>query len=105
MSSIRAKNVNHDGYSEPLNAEKYEHIRDAILTVLAVDSEGITFSELEGRVADWLREHEIPSTLFTKPGSVRWYVKAVELDLEARELIERVPGVRPLRLRKRAQPA
>lgn len=101
MKSIRAENVNHEGYSEPLNKEKYDHIRAAILDVLGPDPSGTTFSELERRVADRLRERDVPSALFPKPGSVRWYVKAVQLDLEARELIERVPGARPLRLRKR----
>ncbi len=32
-------------------------------------------------------------------GSISWYVTTVKLDLEARKVIERVPGSRPQRLR------
>jgi hypothetical protein len=39
-------------------------------------------------------------SLFPKPGSVRWYTKAVQLDLEAKGIIERVPKKSPIRLRK-----
>lgn len=52
------------------------------------------------RVEAWLREQEVPRALFPRPGSVRWYTKAVQLDLEARGEIERVPGETPLRLRR-----
>jgi Family of unknown function (DUF6958) len=33
-------------------------------------------------------------------GSVGWYTTSVNLDLEARGLIERVPGAQPQRLRR-----
>lgn len=32
-------------------------------------------------------------------GSVAWYVEVVKLDLEARKMIERVPGTRPQQIR------
>ena len=35
-------------------------------------------------------------------GSVSWHVTVVKLDLEARRLVERVPGASPQRLRRRA---
>ena len=97
--SIQAKNVNHPGYQEPLNEQKYTLIRGAILAVLPA-SAGITFGELEDAVMAHLKVTEAPMELFPKPGSVRWYTKVVQLDLEARKLIERVPGQSPLRLRK-----
>jgi len=102
MSSIQAKNVNHPGYREILNETKYTHIRDAILGVLPgrSDRSGMTFADLEVAVRDHLVGHKVPMELFPQPGSIRWYTKVVQLDLEAREMIERVPEQTPLRLRK-----
>ena len=42
----------------------------------------------------------MPRELFPKPGSVRWYTKAVQLDLEAKGEIERLPDQAPIRLRR-----
>lgn len=41
----------------------------------------------------------------TFPGKVTWYVVSVKLDLEARQLIERIPKSNPQRLRLSKQPA
>ena len=102
MSTVQARNVNHPDYQENLKEEKYTIIREAILDVLPDDtgSLGMTFSQLEEKVSAYLAANEVPMALFPKPGSVRWYTKAVQLDLEARELIERVPHQSPIRLRK-----
>ncbi len=107
MSSIQARNVNHPDHRENLKEEKYTVIRDAILAALPHNngSDGITFPQLEEKVRDYLIANNVPMTLFPKPGSVRWYTKAVQLDLEARELIERAPHQRPMRLRKVENPA
>ena len=101
MGSIEAKNVNHPGHSEPLNEKKYGHIKKAILHVLksVTPEEGMSFSGLESGVNRFIDQNGIPRELFPKPGSVRWYTKSVQLDLEARDLIERIPGKSPLRFR------
>lgn len=102
MPSINARNVNHPGLQEHLDEEKYTIIRDAILASLPSkhNRAGISFPELEDKVNAYLNRQAIPIELFPKPGSVRWYTKAVQLDLEARKLIERVPNQTPIRLRK-----
>lgn len=102
MSSIQARNVNHPDHREKLKEEKYTIVREAILTVLSdsASSDGMSFQELEEKVSNYLDANDVPMSLFPKPGSVRWYTKAVQLDLEARELIERVPSQSPIRLRK-----
>jgi hypothetical protein len=102
MSSIQARNVNHPEYQENLNETKYTIVRDAILAVLPDDDDrsGLAFPELEDRVRTHLLSQPVSMDLFPKPGSVRWYTKAVRLDLEARGLIERVPGQTPIRLRR-----
>jgi len=73
-----------------INKEKYETIRQAILSSLEEQQE-ILFKDLP---ADVERKLE---TGFD--GSVTWYVTSVKLDLEARGLIIRVPKSSPQRLR------
>jgi len=103
MSSIEAKNVNHPEHRESLKSEKYHLIREAILVIVPEHDSGesVGFDELEKKVAAFLAERDTPAELFPKPGSVRWYTKAVQLDLEARDIIERLPNQSPIRFRKK----
>jgi len=99
MSSIQARNINHPEHRENLNAEKYRIMRSAILAVLPA-SDWMSFSDMEVELQAYLADQEVPQSLFPKPGSVRWYAKAVQLDLEARGEIERQAKRSPLRLRR-----
>ena len=101
MPTIKARNVNHPEHRENLKAEKYHLIRAALLAVLP-SVNWMPFTELEDGVRAWLAANDAPESLFPKPGSVRWYCKAVQLDLEARGEIERQPKKSPLHLRKSA---
>jgi hypothetical protein len=69
---------------------KYDRIRESILYVLRARGE-ITFTDMAQAVSQRL-EAEFE-------GSIPWYVVTVKLDLEARQIIERVPKTRPERLR------
>ncbi len=105
MSSIKARNINHPEHRENLKTEKYQIIRAAMLATLSAE-EWMAFADLEASVRSRLVEENVPPALFPKPGSVRWYCKAVQLDLEARGEIERQPKKSPLHLRKcRIDPA
>ena len=99
MSNVKAKNVNHPDHTENLNAEKYTIIREAMLHVLPTDG-SMSFEDLETGVQAYVAEKQVPKEMFPKPGSIRWYCKAVQLDLEARNEVERLPRQSPLRLRK-----
>jgi len=67
-----------------ISRTKYEMVRQAILD--AIRSQGtITFQGLVSLVDYNLRNRF--------EGSIPWYVTTVKLDLEARGLIERVPGL------------
>lgn len=99
MTSIQARNVNHPDHVENLKAEKYNIIRAAMLSALCCD-EWLSFADLEARVRQYLVDQGAPPSLFPKPGSVRWYCKAAQLDLEARGEIERQPKKSPLHLRR-----
>lgn len=101
MSTIKAENVNHPGYQENLKEEKYNIIRKAMLANLPdSSSDGMPFAQLEEKVTAHLAQNKVPKELFPKPGSVRWYCKTVQLDLEAKGIIERLPKQSPIYLRK-----
>lgn len=73
-----------------ISRAKYDTIRAAILDVVGARGE-ILFKELPAAVEETLQE---PFN-----GSISWYVTTVKLDLEARSLLERVPGSSPQRLK------
>jgi hypothetical protein len=73
-----------------ISRAKYDQIRKAILDAIAAAGE-LPFKELPKAV-----EMNLDAPF---DGSLSWYVTTVKLDLEARDLIERIPGSRPQRLR------
>lgn len=70
--------------------DKYEFIKDYILTKLKEEGE-ITFSDLADIAVDEISEEF--------DGKVLWYITTVKLDLEARNIIERIPKTSPHVLR------
>ncbi len=85
-----------DGKSRVLIVpEKYEAVREAILAMLPASEDGMTWTELAERIAP-----RLPESLFRHRGTVRWYARAVQIDLEAGGVIERIPGSHPPRLRR-----
>ncbi len=92
---MKTKNVNKGSRGFTVTAEKYERIRKAILASVPRDKEGVSFKEFVASV-----NGRVPKELFPKQGSVSWYAKVVQLDLEANGLIERIPGVTPQRVRR-----
>lgn len=74
---------------------KYDLMRNAILEVVPRNDVGVHFKDLPSMVDKTLTEVDRQ-----RLGSVSWYATTVKLDLEARGEIERVPGVKPQRLRK-----
>ncbi|WP_420627393.1 DUF6958 family protein [Candidatus Leptofilum sp.] len=101
MSIVKAQNVNHPDHRQNLKEEKYTVIREAMLATLpGSTSDGMPFLEMEEKVAVYLADKSVPKEMFPKPGSVRWYCKSVQLDLEAKGIIERLPKRTPIHLRK-----
>ncbi|WP_412068693.1 DUF6958 family protein [Rubrivirga sp. IMCC43871] len=72
-----------------IDAAKYHTVREAIEAELADGPVALAElrSGLKRRIGD------------TFDGSVSWYMMAVKLDLEARNVIERVPGQTPQHVR------
>lgn len=69
-----------------ISREKYDMIRKAIMSELRSNKE-MTFMKLSRAVEKEVRGKFI--------GSVMWYVTTVNLDLEARGEVKRVPNSRP----------
>ena len=93
---MQLKTVHQGKVGAEVTPQKYALVRAAILAALPASGTGLTWDELVRAIAPGL-----PADLFPHLGSVRWYTKAVQLDLEARGLIARVPKTRPLRLLRR----
>lgn len=74
---------------------KYETMKRAILKVTPRNAAGVAFKDLARLVVPHLSKSAFDGT-----ASVMWYTVTVKLDLEARELIERVPGARPQHIRR-----
>lgn len=75
-------------------ADRYEAMKEALLRVVPEDAEGVPFRGL----ADRVRPHLDPAVF--EGASIDWYTTTVELDLEARGLLARVPEKRPQHLRR-----
>ncbi len=78
-----------------VNRAQYEAYRDALERVIPCDEEGVAYGELSGLVGTIIGEGHRSAS-----GGCGWWVTTVKLDLEARGVIERVPGVRPQRVRR-----
>ncbi len=72
-----------------INKDKYELLTTETVQYLTENKDG-TFSEISQRIAQSLKEKKI---IFD--GSLNWYLEWVKLDLEARQIITRVPKTSP----------
>jgi hypothetical protein len=86
--------VKHRGKSRDVNAALYQAMRRAVLRALPRRLPGLTVAEMHGAVLPHL-----PADLF--PGGARagWWLKTVQLDLEAKRVIART-STSPLRLHR-----
>ncbi len=77
-----------------ISKSRYDEVRKAILQIVR-DYGEITFTELMMTC-----EYMLMGKL--EGGSISWYTTTVKLDLEARGILEQVPGSRPQKLRLRS---
>ena len=89
---IAIESITSPGRSERVDRAKYQAMRAALLLALPAERPGLSVAEAKQALLPHL-----PEALF--PGGARagWWLKAVQLDLEAKGLIRRTPGS-PLRL-------
>jgi len=91
---IVVENVNVPGHIERVDAAKYTAMREAYLSTLTSDAPGMTAAEAKEALLTVLDQDLFPGG--AKSG---WWMKTVQLDLEAKGLVERAK-TKPLRFRK-----
>lgn len=94
IEMTEVENVNHPGSVSRVDTSKYEAMKQALLKVLPTTSPGLTVAEIQKRVLAHL-----PEDLFPGGAKAGWWMKAVQLDLEAKGIIAREKTT-PLRLHK-----
>ncbi len=88
---IEVQNVGQPGKTYRVDAAKYGAMRGAMLAVLPVEAPGMNVPD----VIKAVKTH-LPEALFPGGDTAGWWVKCVQLDLEAKGVIARTPG--PVRL-------
>ena len=84
---IEIENVNTPGRTTRVDAAKYHAMRDALLHVLPDGDEGIT-----AKAAVEKCKAHLPDELFPGGKAAGWWQKTVQLDLEAKGLVRRLPN-------------
>ena len=89
---IEIENFTSPGRTERVNRAKYEAMRHALLAVLPDAAPGLKVPEAKAALLPLL-----PDALFPGGSTAGWWLKAVQLDLEAKGIITRAPS-RPVQL-------
>lgn len=95
---IVIESITSPGRIERVNRAKYMAMRDALIPVLPTEPPGITVAEAKGALLPAL-----PEDLFPGGDKAGWWLKAVQLDLEAKGIIGRGAG-KPVRLFRTSTP-
>lgn len=95
QARVTVQNVNVPGYSSQVDGAKYAEMKRALLAVLPRKAPGLTQSEMMEAVKPGLSD-----TLFPGGKTSGWWVKCVQLDLEAKGAMAR-DGGKPLRWTRR----
>ena len=91
---ITLQNFASPGHTYRVDRRKYEAMRDALLAVLPAESPGLSVAEAKIALLPLL-----PADLFPGGAKAGWWLKAAQLDLEAKGVIRRAdtPPVRLFR--------
>ena len=89
---IEVENPNTPGRTVRLDRHKYEAMRSALLSVLPSEAPGLTVAEAKAALL-----RALPGDVFPGGEKAGWWLKAVQLDLEAKGAIVRGP-TSPVRL-------
>jgi hypothetical protein len=81
---IVVQNVNVPGYTHRVDAVMYEAMRGAMLRMLPRKAPGMTQAEMWSGLAGYA-----PQKLFPDSGKIGWWMKTVQLDLEAKKILRR----------------
>ncbi len=89
---IVIESVTSPNHTQRVDRAKYMAMRDALIAVLPAVPPGITIAEAKAALLP-----DLPDDLFPGGATAGWWLKAVQLDLEAKRAIGRGPG-KPVRL-------
>jgi hypothetical protein len=95
---IEIENINTPGRTQRVDRAKYAAMRAALLAVLPDAPPGLTVAEAKAALLPLL-----PDAVFPEGRTAGWWLKAVQLDLEAKGVIRRAPRT-PVRLHRAARP-
>lgn len=91
---ITIQSITSPHHTERVNRAKYMAMREALMTVLPAAPPGLTVAAAKEALVPHL-----PADLFPGGAKAGWWLKAVQLDVEAKGVIQRAPGS-PVRLFK-----
>ncbi len=74
-----------------ISKDKYEQLKTEMINYLTENPDR-TFSDISKAIVQQFKENRI-----TFNGTLNWYLEWVKLDLEARQIIQRVPKTAPQR--------
>ncbi|SLN23860.1 DUF6958 family protein [Roseisalinus antarcticus] len=83
---VEVENVNHPGQSSRVDAAKYGAIRTLMLSALPAAEPGMTTDHIKDAIRP-----DLPQDLFPQGKTLGWWVKCVQLDLEAKGAMVRLP--------------
>ncbi|MBO9663095.1 hypothetical protein [Dokdonella sp.] len=89
---IEIENVNTPGRTERVDRPKYQAMRQALLRILPTRAPGLTVADAKQALLPLL-----PDELFPQGKTAGWWLKAVQLDLEAKGIVRRA-AVKPVHL-------
>ena len=89
---IAVESILHPGKSTNVDRDKYEAMRQAMLAAAPASAPGLTVAELKAALLPRLSQ-----ALFPAGDKAGWWLKCVQLDLEAKGVLTRGPGS-PVRL-------
>jgi hypothetical protein len=92
---IEIENFTSPGRTYRVDRAKYEAMRGALLAVLPDAAPGLTVAEAKAKLLPLL-----PDDLFPGGDKAGWWLKAAQLDLEAKGVVARGAGS-PVRLRRK----
>jgi hypothetical protein len=94
---ITIESVTSPGHVQRVDRAKYTAMRDALIAVLPTKEPGITVAEAKAALLP-----RLPDALFPGGDKAGWWLKAVQLDLEAKKIVGR-GSEKPVRLFRSAE--
>lgn len=91
---IEVENITSPGHKSRVDRAKYQAMRDALMQILPGEAPGLAVAEAKAALLPHL-----DAALFPGGDKAGWWLKCVQLDLEAKGVIARAPKP-PVRLFK-----